>query len=194
MRTIRDLSGARLVGAVTFLNVPFVPFTHDTILTFRFVAEDSVPCIPSAGTCSKPCSCRRELQRRGSLQRRRVLPPRTVPAGRADLVRRRQRVQRVGGLRLGQRRHVRQVAPAAVQRQQPVHHRHVPARFPVRLPDTSRTGRRATTTTSARGRIRSLAVCVRAWRIATRVRTGCARRRRPTSTPDCEDNNVCRPA
>jgi hypothetical protein len=52
----QDLSGARLVGAVTFLNVPFVPFTHDTILTFRFVAEDSVQCIPSAGTCSKPCS------------------------------------------------------------------------------------------------------------------------------------------
>jgi hypothetical protein len=51
----QDLSGARLVGAVTFLNVPFVPFTHDTILTFRFVA-DSVQCIPGAGTCSKPCT------------------------------------------------------------------------------------------------------------------------------------------
>jgi hypothetical protein len=51
----QDLSGARLVGAVTFLNVPFIPYTHDTILTFRFVA-DSVPCIPGAGTCSQPCT------------------------------------------------------------------------------------------------------------------------------------------
>jgi hypothetical protein len=54
-RSDKDLSGARLVGALTFLNVPFVPFTHDTIITFRFVA-DSVPCIPSAGTCSQPCT------------------------------------------------------------------------------------------------------------------------------------------
>ena len=51
----QDLSGARLVGALTFLNVPFVPYTHDSILTFRFVA-DSVPCIPSAGTCPQPCT------------------------------------------------------------------------------------------------------------------------------------------
>src|SRR5262249_32729477 len=50
-----DLSGARLVGALTFLNVPFVPYTHDTIITFRFVA-DSTPCIPSAGTCPQPCT------------------------------------------------------------------------------------------------------------------------------------------
>ena len=51
----QDLSGARLVGALTFLNVPFVPFTHDSIITFRFVA-DSTPCIPSAGTCPQPCT------------------------------------------------------------------------------------------------------------------------------------------
>jgi hypothetical protein len=54
-RNNKDLSGARLVGALTFLNVPFIPYTHDTIITFRFVA-DSVPCIPSAGTCPQPCT------------------------------------------------------------------------------------------------------------------------------------------
>src|SRR5262249_39771736 len=51
----RDLSGARLVGALTFLNVPFTPNSHDTIVTFRFVAE-SEPCQPSAGTCPQPCT------------------------------------------------------------------------------------------------------------------------------------------
>ena len=51
----QDLSGGRLVGALTFLNVPFVPYTHDSIITFRFVA-DSTPCIPSAGTCPQPCT------------------------------------------------------------------------------------------------------------------------------------------
>jgi hypothetical protein len=51
----QDLSGARLVGALTFLNVPFVPYTHDTIITFRFVA-DGAACIQSAGTCSQPCT------------------------------------------------------------------------------------------------------------------------------------------
>src|SRR5262249_35472424 len=51
----KDLSGARLVGALTFLNVPFIPNTHDTIVTFRFVAE-SEPCQPSAGTCPQPCT------------------------------------------------------------------------------------------------------------------------------------------
>ena len=99
---------ARLVGALTFLNVPFIPFTHDTILTFRFVADDATQCI-RARDCPQPCTDDASAAT-ATLQRRRVLPPRQLPGRRADLVRRRQRVQRLGGLRLRQRRRVRQVA------------------------------------------------------------------------------------
>lgn len=50
----RDLSGARLVGALTFLNVPNIPFQHDTIVTFRFVADPGPECIGDA--CADPCT------------------------------------------------------------------------------------------------------------------------------------------
>ena len=50
----KDLSGGRLVGAVTFLNVPSIPFTHDTILTFRFQARRRRRAW--AGTCPQPCT------------------------------------------------------------------------------------------------------------------------------------------
>jgi hypothetical protein len=49
----KNLSGGRLVGAVTFLNLPNVPLRHDTILTFRFQA-DTLACV--GGTCPQPCS------------------------------------------------------------------------------------------------------------------------------------------
>lgn len=50
----KDLSGARLVGALTYLNVPVIPKQLDTILTFRLQDDPGAPC-PS-GTCPAPCS------------------------------------------------------------------------------------------------------------------------------------------
>ena len=49
----KNLSGGRLVGALTFLNVPSIPFRGDTILTFRFQA-DTEACV--AATCPQPCT------------------------------------------------------------------------------------------------------------------------------------------
>jgi slime mold repeat-containing protein len=49
----KNLSGGRLVGALTFLNVPSTPFKGDTILTFRFQA-DTQACV--GGTCPQPCT------------------------------------------------------------------------------------------------------------------------------------------
>ncbi len=50
----RDVSGGRLVGALTFLNVPSIPLLHDTILTFRFVPDPGAQCV--GDRCSRPCT------------------------------------------------------------------------------------------------------------------------------------------
>src|SRR5262245_34132413 len=44
----------RLVGALTFLNVPNIPFQHDTIVTFRFENDPGPECIGDA--CAHPCT------------------------------------------------------------------------------------------------------------------------------------------
>lgn len=49
-----DLAGARLVGALTFLNVPQIPAQHDAIMSFRFAAEPAAACV-GAG-CPAPCA------------------------------------------------------------------------------------------------------------------------------------------
>jgi Tol biopolymer transport system component len=50
----KNLEGGRLVGAVTFLNVPSIPFKGDTILTFRFQGARSTACV--GGSCTAPCT------------------------------------------------------------------------------------------------------------------------------------------
>ena len=42
------------MGALTFLNVPNIPFQHDTIVTFRFVNDPGPECI--GDTCAAPCT------------------------------------------------------------------------------------------------------------------------------------------
>ncbi len=49
---VKDVSGARLVGAMTFLDVPTVPELHDVILTWRFQADPGPPCTVD---CPTPC-------------------------------------------------------------------------------------------------------------------------------------------
>jgi Tol biopolymer transport system component len=49
---VRDTSGGRLVGALTFLDVPTVPKLHDVILTWRFQADPGPPCTVN---CPAPC-------------------------------------------------------------------------------------------------------------------------------------------
>jgi len=50
----KNLDGGRLVGAVTFLNVPSTPFKGDTILTFRFQGARATACV--GGSCTAPCT------------------------------------------------------------------------------------------------------------------------------------------
>jgi Tol biopolymer transport system component len=49
----KDVTGARLVGAVPFLDVPAIPGLRDVILTWRFQAAFGPPC---TANCPQPCT------------------------------------------------------------------------------------------------------------------------------------------
>ena len=192
----QDLSGARLVGAVTFLNVPFDPVhpRHHPDLPLR--RRHATPCIPGAGTCSQPCtddaSCDDgdpcngvEFCHLGQLPGRacRSRATTATSATGSEVC-----DSANGGVCEPSRRSSSATPGQCVQRS---------ARAdPTSCASTrtSPTAKRATTATSARVRTRSRVVCVAtpSPRRATHCQNGvCTGALTNVAPKNCEDNNVC---